>query len=504
MTNDELDSLRLSAEQGDADARPPVDTFRYPAPSTAPVTHDGNEAVQTSSAGNASTPRQNEYRDMRGNGGSVAYNAFEYERKSSIIDKIMIYCMCFKRTLIDRNELKRQDVVKNAGESVIDNYSKLSYSIRAYTTWMLPLILPIAAVSSIYMEITARYSSTRVVYFFALLLCAGAAIWLPDWKNLSRTKNYFQSVWFKNTGVLPAAVFFDAGLRGEYEGTETIVQALEAKQIYGKVFNRVIIPKVEHGKTTFTEADIVAVTTNGIHVFEIKNINGTINGNVRSPNWSVDYPNGNSVVLRNPFLQNQGHINYLVEYLYEHMDRNAFHSDSPLMFYCANVVMFNRETYTDQQLIGDLYDGCSYTVTNEELPKGYYSFMDQASDHLTRAQVDQICELIRPLADHSAEEYERMINERTEREAAEQKDKEVNPEKYRYPSAQYCAVHFDSYGSCVMRSNGDYTTVDYLDDGLFRAFPEMKTWRVLAQSDWRPGETGQEIAQQTAAQWNAQ
>lgn len=311
-------------------------------------------------------------------------------------------------------------------------------------------------------------------------------------------------MWFKNTGVRPFGVYRDAGLRGEYEGTETIVRALEAKQIYGKVFNRVIIPKVEHGKTTFTEADIVAVTTYGIHVFEIKNINGTINGNVRSPNWSVDYPNGNSVVLRNPFLQNQGHINYLVEYLYEHMDRNAFHSDSPLMFYCANVVMFNGETYTDQQLIGDLYDGCSYTVTNEELPKGYYSFMDQASDHLTRAQVDQICELIRPLADHSAEEYERMINERTEREAAEQKDKAVNPDIYRYPTAQYCAVHFDSYGSCVMRSNGDYTTVDYLDDGLFRAFPEMKTWRVLAQSDWRPGETGQEIAQQTAAQWNAQ
>lgn len=179
MTNDELDSLRLSAEQGDADARPPVDTFRYPAPSTAPVTHDGNEAVQISSAGNASTPRQNEYRDMRGNGGSVAYNAFEHERKPSIIDILAMYFMFFKRKVIDESKLTMQRYQQTAGNSLFSIYMKYAFTIRHYvlSLGIYQLFLPIATavIAWVFIQTVFAEGVSRAFqyWFIFILFCGG-------------------------------------------------------------------------------------------------------------------------------------------------------------------------------------------------------------------------------------------------------------------------------------------------------------------------------------------
>lgn len=420
----------------------------------------------------------------------------------SLFDHIMLWFLCFHRYPYDKSKVSLHKAGKNWYFRSLGSLGRFATSelmSRFIYCYFMLFGIPIMIFASL---------TYMILYSFPvgllLLLVSIFAIWrVVDWKSLESRKAYFRSVWWNNTGVRPGALLFDEGLRGEYEATETIEKALEAKHVYGKVFNRVLIPKFSHGEATYTEADIVVVSTNGIHVFESKNINGYISGVATSENWSVDYPSGSRAVIRNPFLQNQGHINYLAEYLYENLRGEDLCPEAPFICCFANNVMFHRATYLRLNPLGEPFLFCDYSLSNTDAPYGYYSVMSTVSEHLTMQQVSRICELIKPLADHSPEEYQRIMEMKIERERIEQRNRELNPGDSRYQPAQYCAVRFDTGLACVLRSNGDYMTADCFRDGLFRALPEMKNWRVLDWSDWKPGERGLAEARQLATAWTA-
>lgn len=60
------------------------------------------------------------------------------------------------------------------------------------------------------------------------------------------------------------------------------------------------------------EADIIAVHSSGIYLFEVKNyVAKSINGHTQDNTWTAAYKSGNNYQFKNPINQNHGHVNAL-------------------------------------------------------------------------------------------------------------------------------------------------------------------------------------------------
>lgn len=142
------------------------------------------------------------------------------------------------------------------------------------------------------------------IVFLVDLLWVALIIYL-----VNKYRKYKNSTYCKDTGYAYREVKFNKGRLGEY----LIFARLQELEKYGvKFLFNAYIPK-ENGTTT--EIDVLAISHNGITVFESKNYSGWIFGTETQRIWTQVLPTGRGKSQKtqflNPIMQNKVHIKYL-------------------------------------------------------------------------------------------------------------------------------------------------------------------------------------------------
>lgn len=81
------------------------------------------------------------------------------------------------------------------------------------------------------------------------------------------------------------------------------------------IFCNLYVPYKSYEDTSYMEIDIIATTKNGIFVFECKDYNAHISGDVSLQNWTAKYNKEEVYALANPIYQNKQHADVLKNYL---------------------------------------------------------------------------------------------------------------------------------------------------------------------------------------------
>lgn len=93
----------------------------------------------------------------------------------------------------------------------------------------------------------------------------------------------------------------DPGRAGEYFTYQLIKEIFPENRIFRNVF-------LKNYYDDYCEIDIIAISSNGVFVFESKNYKGWIFGRESDNNWTQTFKNGEKYKLINPVKQNKSHI----------------------------------------------------------------------------------------------------------------------------------------------------------------------------------------------------
>lgn len=293
--------------------------------------------------------------------------------------------------------------------------------------------------------------------------------------NLSRLKynlTYTKSAWWQNTGIRPSQVKKDRGLYGEYIATMAAEQCLANNNLFGKVFNSVIVPKKDGD---FNEIDLISVNECGIHVIEAKARGGAFYGSLVGDTWKQEI-GGQSFELQNPVLQNQNHINYLQEYLMEALPEGSARLKATFPLNAVNVVLFaqvemedhlNRERGPKEAFFGMAEGKGGYQHCN--LRQIY-------KERFTKEEVGSIIAALEKISGYSQQQLEQKKQQRAEQNRRGD---------FRHPVSFY-PVELESptlngemeVNLFLCREAGGYRTYQDPEDSLFKAIP---AGHILAQ-----------------------
>lgn len=312
------------------------------------------------------------------------------------------------------------------------------------------------------------------------------------WYNLRFTRHD----WWKNTGITPHEIRNDVGLYGEYMATFAAEASLSEGAIYGRVYNNVILPKRDGD---YTEIDVLSVNETGIHVIEAKARSGAFYGSVVGNEWQQQI--GAQVnSMQNPVIQNLHHCNYLAEYLYEKLPKNALHGKnlSDLIF---NIITFAGRGIDlsnvqltpfpvncfigmairpdlPQRLFGKTPLGALERFTDQyagagearldHTAAGYQDedFEERYGRRLTVDEINAICAVLDALPQYSREQRDAMAFQRNSMYAMG---------KFKHEHTCYevnLLVPGQGKQTTLCDDNGYYRTYRDWNDGLFRAIPE--------------------------------
>lgn len=99
-------------------------------------------------------------------------------------------------------------------------------------------------------------------------------------------------------------------LNGKY-GEDKLVFEIQSLFEKDMLFQNVYVPR----GADYSEIDIVALHSTGVYIFESKNFNGYITGDIDAKNWSYTHVGGKRYQFYNPLFQNKSHINALKDAL---------------------------------------------------------------------------------------------------------------------------------------------------------------------------------------------
>lgn len=327
-----------------------------------------------------------------------------------------------------------------------------------------------------YGPVFCLFGGILTLKFYMVIPCLiYMAVLSPVVFNFSRLKynlKFTQSAWWKNTGLRPSQIKKDRGLYGEYIASMAAEQSLENSQIFGRVFNSVIVPKKDGD---FNEIDVLSVNECGIHVIEAKARGGAFYGSLVGETWKQEI-GGQVFEMQNPVLQNQNHINYLQEYLMEALPQGEARLKAVFPLNAVNVVLFAQVEIEDH-LNRDIGPREAFFGMAEGR-EGYQqrNLREFFKPRFTKEETAEIIAAIEKISQHSQQELERLKQERAEKNRRGQ---------FRHPIAYY-SVRLESptldggmeENEFICREGGGYRT--YLDpeDQLFKAIP---AGRILEQ-----------------------
>ncbi len=286
-----------------------------------------------------------------------------------------------------------------------------------------------------------------------------------DLKKTRYNEHYTESAWWKNTGILPTEIVQDQGVYGEYVATMAAEQNMKKNKLHGRVFNNVLVP---HADGNYSELDVVWVNETGIHVIEAKARCGALYGSLLSPEWT-QVMGQQTHTMKNPFYQNQTHINFLANYLYENAISEEMRRVTADNNKYINVVMFGVYGIEDH-------------INQDAGPvNAYFGMYDDYRDRnlqeiygmrLTCEQVDEICALIDTISGYNRADLQKYQLQRST--AYEQG-------AYRYHTS-YSIVDFrygvheetESEGSTICKESGDLVTFLDTRDNMYKSLPDAE------------------------------
>ncbi len=325
--------------------------------------------------------------------------------------------------------------------------------------------------------IPAYIAKGRIVAILGVIIVRLAAMAfgffvLLNPKRLKRSLRYKESAFFKNTGIRPKEVVKDKGLCGEYLATCVEEEAFKANNIEGQIFNSVIIP--QHGGN-FSEADVVSVSSMGINVIEVKALGGEIEGGETWELWQQTLGK-ETYEFRNPILQNNTHVNYLLAYLEDSMKASGYKPGVALSHSTINSVLF-----LDNKVSLDInsFNGLNLLYlygTTHGYADIYKDFKRKNVINLYKNDIDYIAKEIKKLSSHSPSEIDAMMSNR---QAA------IDRGEYKYPSVYHIAYcEFDIVrregGICLIKEQNGYQFYFDPKDNWFKYVSTMRITRIEA------------------------
>jgi len=197
------------------------------------------------------------------------------------------------------------------------------------------------------------------------------------------------------------------GSQGEKEiGRELGIHSLLGK--HGKILRNVYVPI---GKRT-SEIDLLFLCQKGIFVIESKNVAGIVYGSEWQKDWTVLLFGGSKHLLYNPIKQNLTHLENLNKWLSgRNVPKEAFY----------NLVIFSDKA----KLYNVTWMNSDTNVLNvNQLSAFLKEIWKEKPDVITREQVNELAEVLRPLTKVSRKTKEEHVQWVNQVKAAEDPERE--------------------------------------------------------------------------------
>lgn len=102
-----------------------------------------------------------------------------------------------------------------------------------------------------------------------------------------------------NVGFL--RTYFNKGNYGEFSFYRKLTRIINKENIFVNLY-------LDNINTEFTEVDMIAISTNGVYVFEVKNYSGYIFGSQNDKYWTQTFHKNSKFQFYNPLRQNYAHV----------------------------------------------------------------------------------------------------------------------------------------------------------------------------------------------------
>lgn len=295
-------------------------------------------------------------------------------------------------------------------------------------------------------------------------------------ERLHYNLHFTRSAWWRNTGIAPSRIIKDRGLYGEYIATMAAEQNMKKHGLYGRVFNSVIVPKADGN---FNEIDLVCVNEAGIQVIEAKYRAGSFTGGLADSSWTQQL-GSQTHTMTNPLFQNNGHVNCLINHLFQRLPAGSARTKASFPYSYVNVALLtNTDCDTSR-----LYDGIApaqFFLGAAEGKNGYISLNLQQMYKLrfSKKEVDEICAVLEQISGYSHGQIQRMV---------QQREQAFQQGAYRY-ARNYSVVRLESVTAdggteindliCLEEAEPETQTIvfrSYMDpkDRMFKAIPNSR------------------------------
>ena len=201
----------------------------------------------------------------------------------------------------------------------------------------------------------------------AFILIIGLCVCLANKDATSKHGNVTRSSYDERN----AKLYGDIGEKIAGQRLETVVNT------YGGYLYNDFCFEDEYGFSS--QIDHILITLGGVFIIETKNMVGTAYGDKDAEQWRcIKYQNGNIYenMIRNPIIQNQGHINHL---------REMFASIPPKM--TSMIIFVDTDiSYIDSNLVYNLPDAIRYIEEMTINSKRSREYVERINDQIRDIQ----------------------------------------------------------------------------------------------------------------------
>lgn len=205
-------------------------------------------------------------------------------------------------------------------------------------------------------------------------------------------ENYEDTEYFAQTGNSFQKVRGDKGLLGEYY----TYKRLSCLPGYKRFVFNCYLPKSKEEKT---EIDVILIHETGVYVLESKNYGGWIFGTETNQYWTQTLPSGRGcsqkIHFPNPIIQNKVHLKWL----------KAFLQDDSLNI-LSYIVFSERCTLKSINLTS----GEHRVVKRNDLENDIAGVIQNTNSCLSTEKIDELYDMLQPLANVNSEEREAHIH----------------------------------------------------------------------------------------------
>ena len=303
------------------------------------------------------------------------------------------------------------------------------------------------------------YVSIILMSAFLFLICSPMVF---NRERMRYNLHFKDSAWWNNTGILPRQIAKDRGLYGEYIATMAAEQNMKKFGLYGRVFNSVLIPKADGN---FNEADVICVNEAGIQVIEAKYRGGAFIGRLAAEKWTQKIGQQVHEDVDNPLYQNNGHINCLINYLFENLPNGSARTKASFVLSYVNVALLTNMECDTSGLDGT-FAPTQFFLGPAEGPKGYIKrdLKNFYKRSFSKKEVDEICAALEKISGYSYAYVQEQINLRKKK-----MDADVYRYKYFYSVVRLESVTCDGgteINDLICREDYDWRGYDWRDNDL--------------------------------------